>query len=215
MTMSIFQIRCFDVLMPIDIFFPSFLFLAVSDTLPPNLEIPNLLATNIENFVTQLSDMEKCIADAEEKEAESSTGNGKNTNSDMQQRKLVAKLDDRFYDDLGDDEEGEIKELDRCGRFKQAYQVALSTDTQGYRVTDASNIDRTPQDLAAISWASFCTEIFPEVDAAARIQALDTDNMLERLKLASLLLKEKKNKLMAVIKKNDIKFKGDEFDEEF
>ena len=67
--------------------------------------------------------------------------------------------DDRFYDDLGDEEDDEVSELDRKGRFTQAYNVALSTDTQGYCVPTGSKLDRTPQELTAISWAAFCTNV--------------------------------------------------------
>ena len=179
----------------------------MNDNLPPNLEIPNMLATNIENLINQISDMERCVAEFEETSS--------SDNVEMQRRKLAAKLDDRFYDDLGDDEEEDVAPLDRTGRFKQAYQVALSTDTQGYCVSDGSTIDRTPRELAAVAWAAFSTELFLEEDAPARIQALDTDSLLERLKLASHLLKEKKNKLKDVMKKNDIKFKGEDPDDKF
>jgi hypothetical protein len=196
------------------------MFNTVSDTLPPNLEIPNLLASNIENFMLLLASMEKCIDEAEDKKsadkASKKSSSSSNDDNDMERRINIAKLDDRFYDDLGDDEEEDVVELDRRGRFKQAYQVALATDTQGYCVSEGSDtVDRTPQELAAISWASFCTNILPGEDAAARIQALDCDSLLERLKLASLILREKKNNLKAEMKKNDIKFKGEEFDEDF
>jgi hypothetical protein len=123
--------------------------------------------------------------------------------------------DDRFYDDLGDDEEEEVSELDRRGRFRQAYNVALSTDTQGYCVPQNKKVDRTPQELTAISWASFCTNVLPEEDAAYRIQALDAEDLFERLKLASHMLREKKNRLRQLMEKAGLKFKGEEFDEEF
>ena len=128
----------------------------MNDNLPPNLEIPNILATNIENLINQISDMEKCIAEFEETSS-SLSDKQKSDNSEMQRRKLAAKLDDRFYDDLGDDEEEDVAQLDRSGRFKQAYEVAMSTDTQGYCVSDGSTIDRTPRELAATSWAAFST----------------------------------------------------------
>lgn len=75
---------------------------------------------------------------------------------------LCKHQEDRFYDDLGDDEDGEVSELDRKGRFMQAYNVALSTDTQGYCVSSGSKIDRTPQELTAVSWAAFCTNVSSE-----------------------------------------------------
>jgi hypothetical protein len=116
---------------------------------------------------------------------------------------------------LGDDEE-EVKVLDRRGRFKQAYEVAMATDTQGYCLSKGGmTIDRTPQELTAISWAAFCTSLIPEEDAATRIQALDCDNLFDRLKLASHMLKEKKNRLKTAMEKAGIPYKGEEFDEDF
>ena len=123
--------------------------------------------------------------------------------------------DDRFYDDLGDDEEEEVSELDRRGRFRQAYNVALNTDTQGYCVSQSSDIERSPQELTALSWAAFCTNVLPEEDASFRIQALDSEDLFDRLKLGSHMLREKKNQLREQMKKAGLKFKGEEFDEEF
>ena len=134
---------------------------------------------------------------------------------EMRRRLQVAKLDDRFYNDLGDDEDDEVSELDRKGRFRQAYDVALSTDTQGYCVPNSSNLERTPQELTAISWAAFCTNVLPEEDAAYRIQALDSDDVFERLKPASHMLREKKKRLRQLMEKAGIKFQGeDELDED-
>jgi hypothetical protein len=76
-------------------------------------------------------------------------------------------------------------------------------------------VDRTPQELTALSWAAFCTNLFAQEDAAMRIQALDSDNLFERLKLASHMLKEKKNQVKAAMEKAGIPFKGEEFDEDF
>jgi hypothetical protein len=115
---------------------------------------------------------------------------------------------------MGDDEEGEVTELDRPGRFRQAYQVALATDTQGYCVSKGSDLERSPQELSALCWAAFCTEVLLEEDATFRIQALDCDNLFERLKLASHMLREKKNRLKQQMEKSGLKFRGEEFDEE-
>ena len=139
--------------------------------------------------------------------------------------------DDRFYKveaDIEDDEEAEniadhdeddgIEDTfgDRRSRFQKAYECALSTDTQGYRViaTDetAPGDQRTPQELTAVSWAAFCTEILPEIDATYRIQALDCDNLFDRLKLASHMLREKKAQLRAKMEKSGLSMKGDDGD---
>ena len=48
---------------------------------------------------------------------------------------FFALQEDRFYEEHDEDEESdEPIEMDRCGRFRQAYQVALATDTQGFYV---------------------------------------------------------------------------------
>jgi hypothetical protein len=132
----------------------------------------------------------------------------------------VARKEDRFYyesdddeeDDDEDDDETEPKSFDRRARFRKAYQVAMSTDTQGYAVRSGadSTIDRTPQELTAVSWAAFCTEILPDADAAYRIQALDYDNLFDRLKLALLVLRQKKEQLKAKMDKAGIKFRSDD-----
>ena len=94
----------------------------------------------------------------------------------------------------------------------------MSTDTQGYCTTQGGGgiaYDRSPQELTAISWAAFCTNILPTEDAAQRIQALDSQDLFERLKLASFMLREKKNHLKVAMKKAGIQLKGEEFDENF
>lgn len=140
----------------------------------------------------------------------------------MKQRILMAKLEDTYYDDNYDEEEEDVdvddkvaSSIDRRRRFRRAYEVALATDTQGYQVpaVAATTTDRTAQELTAISWAAFCTELLPEVDATFRIQALDCDNLFDRLKLASGLMRQKKAMLRARMEKAGLKFGIDDFDE--
>jgi hypothetical protein len=138
----------------------------------------------------------------------------------LESNDLLLWKEDRFYyegdddddDDDGDEENTEPKSFDRRARFRKAYQIALSTDTQGYAVRSGgdSTIDRTPQELTAVSWAAFCTEILPDADAAYRIQALDYENLFDRLKLALLVLRQKKEKLQDRMDKAGIKFKSDD-----
>jgi hypothetical protein len=75
-------------------------------------------------------------------------------------------------------------------------------------------MERTPQELTAISWAAFCTNLLPEEDATFRIQSLDCDNLFDRLKLASHMLRQKKNQLKQQMEKAGLKFQGEEFDED-
>ena len=121
-------------------------------------------------------------------------------------------------EDSDDDEEDEMSFGDRRSRFQKAYEVALETDTQGYRVATVdekpSRDQRTPQELNAISWAAFSTEILPDADATYRIQAMDSDNLFERLKLASHMLREKKAELRVKMKNSGLTLKGEDLEGE-
>lgn len=86
----------------------------------------------------------------------------------------------------------------------------MSTDTQGYSVSGSTGSDSgqlSAQELTATSWAAFCSEIVAEEDATYRIQALDTDKLFERLKLAAYMLREKKAGLEKLMIKDGIKFR--------
>jgi hypothetical protein len=137
----------------------------------------------------------------------------------MKQRLLIARLEDTYYeenintesaDEDGDDETDEDDEdssvpIDRRRRFRRAYEVALSTDTQGYQsvssssslaTTNSGTDYRSARELTAISWAALETELLPdEADAAVRIQALASDKLTERLALAYKSLRIKKARL--------------------
>jgi hypothetical protein len=153
----------------------------------------------------------------------------------MQHRIRLAKLEDTYYDDSYDDEEedddddlggsnseGKVRDndvhIDRRKRFRRAYDIALATDTQGYQVFTAptagenatSTTDRTAPELVALSWAAFCTEILPEIDASVRIQALDCDNVFHRLKLASALMRQKKALLRSRMERARLSFGADD-----
>lgn len=176
---------------------------------------PSLVASNIENFMLLLSSMEHRLEKA--KCEKNSTEDPNDVDLVMKQRILMAKLEDTYYDDHYDDEDGEEEEaidftIDRRRRFRRAYEIALATDTQGYQVVASAvttTADRTPQELTAISWAALCTDLVPEAeDAFFRVQALDCDSLLNRLKLASSLLRQKKAKLRARMEKAGLKFGG-------
>lgn len=103
--------------------------------------------------------------------------------------------------------------IDRIGRFRQAYETAMATDTQGYQVKD-DMANRSAQELTAISWAAFCSDLLPSEESTYRIQALDSDQLFERLKLASQMLREKKAQLRVKMRKSGIKFRGEDLDED-
>eukprot|EP00977_Amphora_coffeiformis_P029666 scaffold42170_cov168-Amphora_coffeaeformis.AAC.1 len=120
--------------------------------------------------------------------------------------------DDEDDESDEDDDEPEVL-LSRLSRFHKAYETALATDSQGYRVADDTG-DRSAQELTAISWAAFCTDLLPSEDSTYRIQALDSDQLFERLKLASQMLREKKAQLRVKMHKAGIKFRGEDLDED-
>lgn len=210
----------------------------LADQVPPNMELPNLVASNIENFMLLLSSMEHRLSKAGVEKEDSRGGE----DSDMQRRISIAKLvrnsswqgsgvgasrtmmltflfhsqEDRFYDDADydDDDDEEDKEPDRRSRFRTAYQVALATDTQGYRVVKQDTGDRSPQELTAISWAAFCTDILHDEDATFRIQALDCDSLFDRLKLASHMLRSKKDQLRQKMEKAGLQFRNEDMEDE-
>ena len=203
----------------------------ITDQLPPNLELPNVLADNIENTLLQLSSMEHQFDQA--------LKSNQLKDEEMERRIAIAKLEDRFYmteeddddneeeeeDDDTDDEEDDDDDdddddqlMDRLGRFREAFDIALSSDTQGYQVKAGSSVEeRSPRDLMAISWAAFSTELVPAEAATYRIQAMDADNLFDRLKLAHFYLKEKKEKLQDKMTKAGIRTddsKSDDADSE-
>jgi len=135
----------------------------------------------------------------------------------MQRRIKLAKLEDTFYDDGDDDDEEEDSNtddafVDRRKRFRRAYEIALETDTQGYQ-TAVGQSDRTPQELTALSWAAFCSELLPDTDAPFRVQALCSETLFDRLKIASAMLQRKKKLLRARMEKAGLRLRGEDLDD--
>lgn len=194
----------------------------LSDVIPPNLDLPNMVAGNIENFMLLLSSMQFQL-----KEATSAAAAADGTTSTLEAYSYL----DSEYDDEEDDEEEDVDytNADRLTLFREAYQIAKATDTQGYTIsaqTSPEESERSAQDLTAISWAAFTS--FPKhykeehplkkstssasttaVDENInyRIQALDTDDLFERLKLASYMLREEKAELQAKLALAGLKYK--------
>jgi len=165
----------------------------LSDELPPNLDMTNKLADTIEDAMVMLSSLEHKLD--EKQGAENNDTITAAEEEKMNRRIAVAQLDDKFFDDMTEDEFDSETPMDRRRRFQQAYRVAMDTDTQGY--VSSSSVDegtaRSPRELTAVSWAAFMTEILPEQEANYRIQAMDETNVLERLKIASFMLREKRD----------------------
>jgi len=109
--------------------------------------------------------------------------------------------DDEKEDEEEDDDDDD--ELDtRRSRFERAYQIAKSTDMQGYKTTSESDEknNRSIQDLTALSWAYFSTEENPEDIFIYKLRAMECDDLCERLQIALKMLKERRSKLKAIMK---------------
>lgn len=117
---------------------------------------------------------------------------------------------DDYEEDDADEDEDDLDVVDRVTQFEAAFESAKESDNQGYilqpsTVTDNlsssnknENVLRTPKDLTAISWAAFCTGEPDNVQRQAiQIQALDMTNVIQRLQLASAMLREEQMKLKA------------------
>jgi Lon protease-like protein len=65
--------------------------LEINDKIPPNLDFPNLVASNIENFMVLLSSMEHRLAKAKQGQNRQA-GEADEEESDMQRRMNIAKL---------------------------------------------------------------------------------------------------------------------------
>ena len=115
-------------------------------------------------------------------------------------------------DDEGIDGEADDAHLDRVAQFQKAFESAKEAETIGdvRRPNDAPDTHapdtnaptpagtRTPVDLAALSWAAFCTGAAGDVHRdVAKIQALDAADVTQRLKLAAAMLGEERKKLKA------------------
>lgn len=188
----------------------------ITDKMPVNLDLPNMVAGNVENTIIQISALEQKL----KKDSEGDN----DRDSKMRDKMLRYKLDAIFYDDkspklVKDEDLEEVSDdeefFESNDQFKLAYQNALFHDTQGYQFStpslDTEGVDqRDVQTLTALSWAAFCVD---NMDISFRIQALDCDDLFDRIKLASYTLRERKAELESKFKlkkKVDIDSKKDE-----
>jgi hypothetical protein len=148
----------------------------IMDQGTPDLSDANLLADSIEKIVKKMSRIEDELSDKLE-----------------EQVKLGTLPDGVAF--IGDSDKfvGEEDDLPtRVERYEESYAHAMESDTQGYLSSSSSDNQRSAQELTAISWAAFATEAVDDLDAPYRVQALDTDDLSERLKLGLFLLNEKR-----------------------
>lgn len=144
---------------------------------------------------------------------DSSEGVDLDSNEDSTSSSDLEEEEEEEDDDDDDDDDLEIN--DRVAQFHQAFEDAKETDNQGYilppttasdnlsQTTDEKDVRlRSPKDLTAISWAAFCTG--PKDNSkesikrqAIQIQALDMTNVIQRMQLASAMLREEQKSLKA------------------
>ena len=177
-----------------------------SSTSLDKVEEGNLLAESIEKMIERISAVENELSDRLEEQVEFGTlpdGIVFVNDSDN----FVSSEDDDEDDDDDDDENDDSDTPTRVDRYNKAYLQALESDSQGYYTHQLSNNSPSPrlqqgkeqlkstrsiQELTAISWAVFATEVMDDLDAQFRVQALDTQDLVERLKLGLFLLNEKR-----------------------
>ena len=130
----------------------------------------------------------------------------------IKRMKLEAELglDDDEDEDEDDDDYLDDEDESRKALFKKAYQVAISSDTQGYTSSsnDATatkrdiniNTSRSIQELTAISWAYLSKEVWEDKSDQEllkfRLQALNINNLLDRLILIYKMMLEQRGKLI-------------------
>lgn len=118
--------------------------------------------------------------------------------------------DDRIPLGVNDDEidVDDEREPDRMDRFESARRAAYDYDTQGYQNVPEDNdegFEFTMQTMTATCWAAFCMEKDPKQIALYRLQALITDCLSARLRLAVMLLLKRKSELTAQMRKAGLK----------
>jgi len=133
----------------------------------------------------------------------------------LRRMKLEAELnldDDDDDDDDNDDFLDDNEEENPKRLFEKAFQIAKSSDTQGYTIqlsstteTAEADVDATSknaknrsiQDLTALSWAYLSKDVWDEGEILKyRLQALNINNLLDRLILVYKMLLEQRGKLI-------------------
>jgi len=174
--------------------------LEVMDTIPASLDLPNMVASNIENFVLTLSSLEhrlRSVMEDEDGNDDLDIIQDDGMRSWVKQAELDAiRIADEDDTETSPSEDDDSKDMN--DQFLEAFVQAKNTDTQGYMISstdeEPSKDCRDARDLTAISWAAFCID---GVEGPTRLQALDSDNLFNRLKIGSYMLREKKAQLEA------------------
>lgn len=115
------------------------------------------------------------------------------------------------FDDDDDDDDSDYGDNTRS-RLLRAFKIAKSSDAQGYRISSNDSLSngskvRSIQDLTALSWAYFCMDPKPENLVSFRLRSLEIVELTGRLKLALVMLMERRSELRAVLRASTTEIK--------
>ncbi len=79
---------------------------------------------------------------------------------------------------------------------------------------DSNNIDKSIQDLTALSWAYFCSENDPLDIISYRLRAIESVDVCERMELALSMMKERKAKITKMLGDTTIDTRNNDEDED-
>lgn len=177
------------------------------------LQIGNMLADKIDQLMESLSDMEDELRQKNKKKRKEKEGG---SDSIMNRQLVNAQLESLFAqdstegvleetqyeeDEHEDDDEEEL--FGRYADYKNAVKEAMAADSVFQSSANNDNLAspnfklRSGKELVATSWAAFCTGDASAQGEVMKIQALDMTAPIQRLQLASAMLREEKKKLQA------------------
>lgn len=185
-------------------------------------EVANRMADRCEEVFNSILELEQKI----ESLGDDVQGEFIESEATLRRKLLEAELEidgDEEDDDEEDDDEDESDEYDERKMLERAFQLAKSTDTQGYRISSSTPestsssseaMMRSIQDLTALSWAYFSTDPEPQDLLSYRLRALEIVDLSDRLKLALVMMMDRRSKLRAALRESEDTRRGWDDDED-
>ncbi len=170
-------------------------------------KVANRMADRCEEVFNSILELEDKISES----GKDVNGEFVESEATLRRKLLEAELeidfDDEDYDDEddeddfdSDDDESDNDDSER-NSLQRAFELAKATDTQGYRISSSSQEQiRSIQDLTALSWAYFSTELDAQESLSYRLRALEIVDLSDRLKLALVMMMERRSKLRATLR---------------
>lgn len=172
------------------------------------LQKANEIANRLEEVLDSIVQIETQLEQLGMESGDEDTGT---SDAAIRRRLLEAELeaelghdDDEEEDDddyIDEDDEMDIENSRK--RLMKAFQVAKASDVQGYRITSSKSDPedmRTIQDLSALSWAYFASEGNTDDILSYRLSSLEVVDLCERLKLALVMMMERKSVLKETLR---------------